>query len=247
MDTRLATGKPTPAPLTCVPWETIDTTVAVDYHVHTSYTDGTASVRQMADAAASSGIRDLVFTDHVRHTSTYVPSYAAEIRSLQCPGLNAHAGIESKILGLDGSLDCTEEIASICNVIVGSVHSVPPQVYGKIKWWDQLDTHTAVELEFELALAIVAKSRAHILGHPMGMVVACCDVQPLDELHDLACACREFDKAFELNTRYCPAPELWIDIVRSAGCKVSIGSDAHAVSEPGKSFEVFTGKRLCTV
>ena len=118
-----------------------------------------------------------------------------------------------------------------------SVHSPPAN--GKAQNWPELDCETALDLEFQLALAIITSSRANILGHPMGMVIKHFNLKPLEHLYKLARACREAGKAFELNSRYCPNPDDWVSIVQQAECKVSFGSDAHSTSEVGSSWHVF--------
>ena len=235
--------KPPAAQLQFHTWAAIDSSIAVDYHVHTSHTDGGASVQQMAKAAVEKGIIEILFSEHVRATSNYFISFALEVRALSIPGLNAYVGAEAKILDLKGKLDCTPQITSMCDAIIGSVHRPPLNKSGETQSWRQLSTKTALELEFQLALAIITKSQAHILGHPMGMVITTFDILPLEHLHELACACRDYDMAFELNARYCPNPEEWIDVISKANCKVSFGSDAHTASDIGSSFQLFMQKR----
>ena len=47
----LAPGAAGPTPLKLAPWDEIDPAVALDYHVHTTHTDGKGSVAEMAAAA----------------------------------------------------------------------------------------------------------------------------------------------------------------------------------------------------
>jgi putative hydrolase len=208
----------------------------IDYHMHTSHTDGTTSAQEMAQAAVSKGLNEILFSEHVRHTSTYFPKFASEIRSLRFTNLSARLGAETKVLDEKGTLDCSPGIEEQCDALVGSVHSSPPAVGGT---WTKFTIEEAVELEFRLALAIVTKSRAHILGHPMGIVISRFQVQPIEKLVSLANACRDHGKAFELNARYCPAPSRWLELVKEAGCKVSFGSDAHRPDDVGRSWELF--------
>ena len=233
----LPPGPPAPTALRLVPWAEIDRTVAVDYHLHTEYTDGSASPKEMAAAAASKGMDELLFTEHVRHTSTYWPAFEREVRGLAASDLSIGVGVETKVLDTDGSLDCSREVASMADAIVASVHRPPAS--GGADSWSQLDADAAVELEFQLAMAIVTNSRANVLAHPMGMAVTRLGLKPLDMLRELAAACRESGKAFELNTRYCPSPADWIDVVNRAGCKVSLGSDAHKTSDVGSAWRLF--------
>lgn len=210
--------------------------------MHTTHTDGTAAVADMARVAAERGIAEIHFSEHVRRSSTYYPDYFAEVRALAIPRMKAMAGVETKILDTEGSLDCPSGAASLCDAIIGSVHSAPPDADGAERHWSQLPPAAALEVEFNLALAIVTKSRAHILGHPMGMCITRLKQKPLDQLEQLARACRDHDKAFELNARYCVDPAAWIEIVSRAGCKVSLGSDAHALAGVGSAWARFVGK-----
>ena len=50
--------------------------------MHTTHTDGSASVQQMAEAAASMRMDEILFSEHVRHTSTYYPEFVAEVRKI---------------------------------------------------------------------------------------------------------------------------------------------------------------------
>lgn len=236
-------GPPFPVQLELCTWKEIDYNIPSDYHLHTAYTDGTASVLEMAKAAVSNGIAKILFSEHVRHTSKYFGSFMLEVRKLQYSGLKAYVGVETKILGFNGSLDCSPQIASECDAIIGSVHSLPSNEKGNVVSWSQLEVETALKTEFQLALAIVKSSWAHILGHPMGMVIKHFKLQPIDHLYELACACRDRNKAFELNARHCPDLQAWIDIVQKANCKVSFGSDAHETSGVGSSWHMFMHNR----
>lgn len=239
----LGPGEMSQTSLTLLPLADVDS-YAVDYHMHTEHTDGTASAQQMAKAAISQGIEEVLFSEHVRGASTYYPSFVHEVRSLDCPGLSVRNGIETKILDVDGNLDCSPDVASLCDAIVGSVHRPPADENGSDPSWSRFDGPGALELEFQLAMAIVTKSRAHILGHPMGMVVTRFNLKPLDQLYELARACRDYGKAFELNTRYCTSPSEWLNLVKRAGCKVSFGSDAHKTEDVGSAWNLFNRERL---
>jgi len=244
MDKALPPGSASTTNLQLAPWKEVQLSVAVDYHMHTEHTDGTASSQHMADAAVSKGIREILFSEHVRHTSTYYSSFVQEIRALSSSDLSIRVGVETKVLDVDGTLDCSKEIADQCDAILGSVHSPPLKNDGTVSHWSDLNAEDALKLELELAMGIVTKSRAHILAHPMGMAVTRFHLQPVEQVYLLACACRESDKAIELNTRYCPNPKDWIDAVQRAGCKVSFGSDAHKTADVGSAWHLFNKGRL---
>lgn len=235
----LPPGTPVPTSLRLATWGSHDAAIALDLHMHTTHTDGKATIAEMADAAVAAGVAEILFSEHVRHTSTYFPEFAREVRALQLPRLRAYLGAEAKVLDLEGVLDCPPSAAAICDALIGSVHSLPANPDGSPQKWSHLDAATAVEREFAYAMAIVTKSRAHILGHPMGMCVTRLRVAPIEQIGQLARACREHGKAFELNVRYCPQPTEWVAAVKQAGCLVSIGSDAHSTREVGGAWAAF--------
>lgn len=237
----LSPGMPSTPRINLVKRAELDPSRPFDFHLHTSHTDGSGTVLEMAEASEAAGMKQILYTEHVRHTSTYYPSFVKEVRSLRLGDLDIYIGIETKVLGADGSLDCSPSVAALTDAIVGSVHNPPQQDGGQAGSWSGMDPEAALALEFQLAMAIVTKSRAHILGHPMGIAVTRFNQKPLEQLYELACACRDFDKAFELNVRYCADPDEWIQLVERAGCKVSLGSDAHKTSDMGRAWGIFSG------
>ena len=118
MGNKLAPGRPSTIQLELNTWEETDYSTPFDYHIHTTYTDGTASVVEMAEAAVSNGVSKILFSEHVRHTSNYFQSFMSEVRRLQYSGLEAYVGVETKILDTKGSLDCSPIIASECDAII---------------------------------------------------------------------------------------------------------------------------------
>ncbi len=238
MITALEPGEPSRSPLRLVPYTEIDRALPIDYHNHTLWTDGTATSADMAAAAAESGIMEFMFSEHVRSTSTYFPEFEKEIRALNVSGMTIFVGCEAKILGLNGMLSAPPEVYNRCDAVIGSVHG-PPNSDGSSGSWKDYTAAEALKLETDLALAIVQKSRAHIIGHPLGMVITKFQLKPADELRTIARACRESGKAFELNPRYSLDPETMIEIASDAGCKVNIGSDAHFTDAVGSSWQKF--------
>jgi putative hydrolase len=207
--------------------------------MHTSYTDGKATIKEMADSAKEYELKQVLFSEHVRHTSTYYPGFVEELKGLAPENLVLLTGVETKILDVNGTLDCSPEIAAMCDGIVGSVHNPPTAGQESRSGWSGMDPEAAEELEFQLAMAIATRSKAHVLGHPMGMVVTKFDRRPYDRLEELAKACADHDKAFELNARYCGDSLRWTEIVKRAGCKVSFGSDAHNSHDVGSAWRMF--------
>jgi Histidinol phosphatase and related hydrolases of the PHP family len=104
--------------------------VVGDLHAHTTASDGHASARAMADAAAARGHRYLAITDHSRHSRVangLDPDRLArqidEIDRLnaELDGIRLLKGSEVDILE-DGSLDLPDDILSRLDLRVCSLH-----------------------------------------------------------------------------------------------------------------------------
>src|SRR6478672_2801815 len=100
-----------------------------DLHCHTTASDGTASIEEMAAAAREAGYEYLAITDHSASfgfgddlSPARLTEHIARIRSASVDGIELLAGSEVNILP-DGSLDYDDEILGELDWVVASVHS----------------------------------------------------------------------------------------------------------------------------
>jgi DNA polymerase (family 10) len=100
-----------------------------DLHCHTTASDGTASIEQMAEAAREAGYEYLAITDHsatMGFGSDVSPQRLREqiavVRSTAVEGIELLAGSEVNILP-DGSLDYDDELLAQLDWVIASVHS----------------------------------------------------------------------------------------------------------------------------
>ena len=123
-----------------------------EMHCHTTWTDGSSSVEDIATKAEFMGLKRLFFTDHVRRASTYFPEYASEIRKLsEGKDIKLFVGYESKIADFEGHLDISQECRETADIILGTVHSFPSD-YGFIHP-SELESSEVIETEYKLLLA----------------------------------------------------------------------------------------------
>jgi DNA polymerase (family 10) len=100
-----------------------------DLHCHTTASDGTASIEQMAAAARDAGYEYLAITDHsatMGFGNDVSPERLREqigrIRATEVDGIELLAGSEVNILP-DGSLDYDDELLGALDWVIASVHS----------------------------------------------------------------------------------------------------------------------------
>jgi DNA polymerase (family 10) len=100
-----------------------------DLHCHTTASDGTASIEEMAEAARAAGYEYLAITDHSASMGFGADVSPSElerqidrVRSTEIPGIRLLVGSEVNILP-DGSLDYADELLAQLDWVVASVHT----------------------------------------------------------------------------------------------------------------------------
>ena len=77
----------------------------VDFHLHTTWTDGTNSLEEMHDRSLQCGLSKVLFSEHVRKTSgDWFPEFARQTRALPTAGCRALVGAETKAVDFAGTL-----------------------------------------------------------------------------------------------------------------------------------------------
>jgi putative hydrolase len=188
-----------------------------DYHVHSSYNDHSSpdlTVKNALDKAAQVGLKTLAFTEHVRRSSSWVPSYVQEINDLsQNSTIKIITGFEAKILS-DGSIDCLEDYSKRY-MIIASFHTAYKD---KRIWTNAL-------------IRAIENPHVDIIGHLAPEPVF--SINPR-EIEFFASKIAENEKIVEINAKYHRPPIEWILIFKDKGVKFQLGSDAHSVSEIGQ-------------
>lgn len=192
-------------------------------HVHTTYSDGRHTLREMVEAARERGWEYLGISDHSQ-TPVYanglsverVREQRAEIRALgkEYDDIVVFAGIESDILE-DGSLDYDDDVLAEFDFVIASVHSqlgMPgPRMTDRI-------------------LTAVRHPAVTILGHPTGRQLLVREPYAVDVERVLAEAGR-LGVSVELNAhpRRLDLDWRWCRRALAENVIVSIGPDAHRV------------------
>jgi len=194
-------------------------------HVHTKWSDGIATVEEMASYARKKGFEYLVITDHSQ--SAYyaggikvekVDEYIAEIRTVdeKYDDIKVIAGIESDILS-DGSLDYDDEILSKFDLVIASIHS---------------NLRMSKDKATERLLKAIANPHTRILGHLTGRLLLARPGYEVD-YDRIFEACAKNNVLIEINAnpQRLELDWTWIDKAQEAGVKFSVNPDAHAVEE----------------
>lgn len=195
-----------------------------DLHMHSTWTDGQASILEMARACADRGYAYMAITDHSKAvtmvgglTPERVREQWAEVAAAQDElgdRIRILRGQEVDILK-DGSLDQPDDLLAELDVVVASVHS-----------FMDLDRDAMTER----VLRAVRHGGVDILGHPTGRLLGRREPYPLD-VEAVLEACLEHDVAVEINAhpRRLDLNDRYVFRARQMGVKVVIDTDAHRV------------------
>tara|TARA_B100001989_G_C24541391_1_gene467773 strand:+ start:268 stop:1992 length:1725 start_codon:yes stop_codon:yes gene_type:complete len=192
------------------------------FHAHTTYSDGSASLDEMAQAAMLQGLEYLGITDHSQ-TAYYAGGlnvYDIEKQHKEIDALNESydnfrifKGIESDILA-DGSLDYPEPVLASFDFIIASVHS-------------QFNL-TKDEMTQRIIKAI-ENPYTTMLGHPTGRLLLSRESYPID-MHKVIDAAIANGVIVEINANPHRLDIDWrlLQYAKEKGMLTSINPDAHS-------------------
>jgi DNA polymerase (family 10) len=192
-----------------------------DVHMHTTETDGRATLQEMADAARGHGYEYIAITDHSKALAMAngldekrVVAFAQQVREINRNGLGIRvfSGLECDILK-DGAMDLANDALAELDLVIGSVHS-------------HMNMESA-EMTDRLLRALECP-HLRILGHPTGRILLHRDPFPFDFDRIVTQAVRR-GVWLEINA----SPErldlhgALIRTARAKGAKFTIATDAH--------------------
>ncbi|MGE5708490.1 MAG: PHP domain-containing protein [Bacteroidota bacterium] len=207
-----------------------------DLHLHTSFTDGRCSVREMLKSAERRGLERIAFTEHVRRRITWWDAFRAEVAAEKAyfPFLDVLVGIEAKALDRSGNLDADEDLVQGSDLVLGAVHGFPAE-HGGFLSPESLTQEEAALIEWETSLALLERAPIDVLAHPGALTKKFFGGFPEAYLLSLISKAAEREKAIELNAEYNSREEIrfLLEACREAGIRVSLGSNAHRSCEVG--------------
>jgi len=192
-----------------------------DLHMHTTETDGRATLEEMAEAARERGLEYIAITDHSKSLAmangldeTRAVAFAKKVREVNQRGLGVRifSGLECDIKR-DGGMDLVDDALAELDMVVASVHS-----------YMNMDS---AEMTDRLLRALECPY-VKVLGHPTGRVLLHRDGYPFD-FERVAEAAARRGVALEINA----SPErldLHAPLLRAAkarGARFVISTDAH--------------------
>ncbi|HLW77823.1 MAG TPA: DNA polymerase/3'-5' exonuclease PolX [Bryobacteraceae bacterium] len=192
-----------------------------DLHMHTTETDGRATLEEMAQAAHDCGYEYIAITDHSKALAMAngldekrAIAFAHQIREMnrQAAGIRVFSGLECDIRR-DGVLDLEDDALASLDFVVASVHS-----YMNLEASEMTDR----------LLRALENPHVRALGHPTGRMLLHREAYAY-EFEKIAAEAARRHVYLEINA----SPErldlgaAMIRAAKSKGCKFVISTDAH--------------------
>jgi DNA polymerase (family 10) len=214
-----------------------ETDVRGDLHVHSRWSDGSASIAELAAAARARGDDYLAITDHSRSLVVAHGLGPEELRrqrreieaAAAASGLRILQGCEVEVLR-DGSLDLDDATLRDLDFVIASLHS---------RFGQDGPTLT------RRAVAALSHPLVDMLGHPSGRRLPEREPYPLD-LDRVIEAAADHGKALEVNgsPERCDLDGAWVRRARARGVPLAVVSDAHSVAGlAARAYGVRTARR----
>jgi putative hydrolase len=215
-----------------------------DMHVHSTYSDGAASVAENLVAAERAGLAAVSCVDHVRRDTEWAPRFAEEVRALASgTEIEVRSGLEAKILDSSGELDLPADTGGVDRIYAAD-HRValddgpadPAAVRLAIER-GEMDPAEVIESIVRSTAAAVSRYSNLVIAH-LFSVLPKIGVEessvPEDSLELLAEAASGAGALIEIDERWrCPSARTLRPFQR-AGVRILLSTDSHSPETIGR-------------
>ena len=201
-----------------------------DLHMHTTASDGAATILEMAEAAKQRGLSYIAITDHSKRVSMAngldadrLRVHWEEIREAreQIDGIEILCGIECDILE-DATMDLADDVLEEADWVIAVLH------YGLTQPREQI---------MKRLMTAIKNPNVNIIGHPTGRMVGKREGADID-ITELLKAAADYGVMMEINAHYkrLDLNDINAAAARDLGIPIVISTDAHNVN----GFDVLT-------
>jgi len=209
-----------------------------DLHMHTTATDGRASLEEMVEAAKKKQYAYIAITDHSKRVSMARGLDAKRLRehwksidklAAKTKGIEILKGVEMDILE-NGSMDLDDDVLKEADWVVASIH------YGQNQPKEKLT---------QRLLNAIKNPYVHAIGHPTGRLIGQRKGYELD-MDTIMKAAADHGTMLELNAQpsRLDLDDVALMAAKARGVNIVISTDAHAVEElANMEFGIYQARR----
>lgn len=196
-----------------------------DLHMHTTASDGRASLREMAEAAQQLGYEYIAITDHSRRLTVAngldIPRLRQQMEEIdalnaELDGITVLKSSEVDILE-DGSLDFPDEVLRELDICICSVHA---------------KFELSRERQTERVLRAMDNPHVNLFAHPTGRIVNGREGYAIDvEAVIRGAKARGVHLEINAQPKRLDLRDIYARMAKDAGVLLSIDTDAHSVAQ----------------
>jgi len=192
-----------------------------DLHVHSRWSDGSASIEEMALKARSLGYEYVAITDHsvslhigngLSEKDVYGKLEEIQKVDAKLKGIKVLSGTEVDILS-DGSIDYPDELLSRLDIVVAAIHS----------GFRQEESQLTMR-----ALKAVENPHVDVIAHPTGRLIGMREAYKID-MKKVIDKAAETDTAIEVNSypQRMDLDDAGCIMAKARGVRVAVNTDSH--------------------
>lgn len=219
--------------------------LTADYHTHTVFSHGKGKIIDNALSAKKVGLKEIGISDHGFSHPAFglTKSKTPKMRSLcdeatNQTGIKVLFGIESNIIGTDGTVDLKEKMYDYFDVFLAGIHKFVLYKFGTIFslatpnlihdfFKSKNIPNSLVKENTKTFINVVKNNPVDILTH----LNFGCFTDPLE----VAKVCADYGTYLELNAKKVHLPDEQIqEIIDKTSVKFIISSDAHSPDRVGE-------------
>jgi len=194
-----------------------------DLHLHTKWSDGAHTIKQMAVAAQKRGYKYIAITDHSQSLKfagglieERLREQVEEIQKLnqELKDFTILSGIEVDIKS-DGSLDFSDEILSKLDVVIAAIHS-------GFKQESKIITERIIKAMQNRFVNIIAHPTGRLIGYRESYQVDINEMMEVAVKTGTILEINSYPERLDLNDIYCR-------MAKEKGVQLAIETDAHSI------------------
>jgi DNA polymerase (family 10) len=194
-----------------------------DLHLHTKWSDGAHTIKQMAEAAKKIGYKYIAITDHSQSLKfagglieERLREQVEEIQKLnqELKDFTILSGIEVDIKS-DGSLDFSDEILSKLDVVIAAIHS-------GFKQESKIITERIIKAMQNRFVNIIAHPTGRLIGYRESYQVDINEMMEVAAKTGTILEINSYPERLDLNDIYCR-------MAKEKGVQLAIETDAHSI------------------
>lgn len=194
-----------------------------DLHLHTKWSDGAHTIKQMAEAAQKRGYKYIAITDHSQSLKfagglieERLREQVEEIQKLnqELKDFTILSGIEVDIKS-DGSLDFSDEILSKLDVVIAAIHS-------GFKQESKMITERIIKAMQNRFVNIIAHPTGRLIGYRESYQVDINEMMEVAAKTGTVLEINAYPERLDLNDIYCR-------MAKEKGVQLAIETDAHSI------------------